>query len=96
MTPTEPCRLPPAHPAITLGPQVAEKVREVLLRAYHHPFSVSGDFARGEAAYVAAAASSGLLTTAVNGQFTRRWRITTLGLDFIGPQRPQPRPRRAP
>jgi hypothetical protein len=57
---------------------------KVLRRAWLAPFTISCDFARQYAAYVALAACKGLITTRIsNGVFGRTWRITAIGLRLI-------------
>lgn len=58
---------------------------DVLDRALKASFSVKSDFARSNAATVAACASEGYLTTReAAGLFTRQWMITSEGVTHWG------------
>ena len=60
------------------------RLTEVLLKAYDKPFAVQSDFARSYSGEVAAAASTGLITSLVpEGIPTREWRVTPRGLGII-------------
>lgn len=64
----------------TTGPKLTEVVRQ----AWLSPFSTKSNFARFEADWVAAAASSGLITTRVGDDtFGHLWRVTAKGLALI-------------
>jgi hypothetical protein len=67
---------------LTLTDELRNRVATTCLAAYQHPLSIQGDAAREYAPYVAAAASLGYLTTATEGGFGRKWRITEKGLRF--------------
>ena len=54
----------------------------VLDRAYEHGITVQSNYARYEAASIAACASAGLLTTVSQGEFGRTWRPTQLGMQW--------------
>lgn len=57
----------------------------VLDRAWRQPFSISGDFSRKGAFYVAIAASEGLITTNVGDEtYAHRWTITEYGMEAKG------------
>jgi hypothetical protein len=56
----------------------------VLASAWHSPFTVKSDFARGQAIFVAVAASEGLITTReAAGLYGNVWRITARGLERL-------------
>ena len=56
----------------------------VLDRAWRQPFSISGDFSRKGAFYVAIAASEGLITTNVGDEtYAHKWIITEYGMDMV-------------
>jgi hypothetical protein len=60
-----------------------DEALRMFLRDLHHRgyMTVSSDAARLEAAYVAKAASMGLISTrAADGSWGRRWRLTSAGL----------------
>jgi hypothetical protein len=67
------------------GPgQTRTEVAEVVRYAWSHPFSVSSNYARAAASWVAIAASEGFLTVRIGpDRYTRSWRITQRGLDYI-------------
>lgn len=55
---------------------------EVLFKAWQGGFAVQSNFARYHAQEVAAAASTGLITTQLNGRsYGKRWYITKKGLE---------------
>ena len=59
-------------------------IAEVVYQAWKQPFSTKGDFARGQANAVAAAAQEGLITTRMAGDlYGGEWRPTTTGLDAL-------------
>jgi len=61
-----------------------EELLVVLSAAYRAGFTVASDFARARATVVAAAASLGLLTTYVpRTGFTRTWRCTVKGVEYL-------------
>jgi hypothetical protein len=57
---------------------------KVLRRAWRAPFTLSCDFARQNAPYVALAASKGLISTRISkGLYGRQWLITVTGRCLI-------------
>lgn len=63
---------------------IENKLVDVILEARTKRFSVSGDFARANAAYVAMAASQQLITTKIHADvYGREWVPTVLGLRFL-------------
>ena len=64
-----------------------KKLFEVVLEAYKRSFSVSSDYARYAAEYIAMAASLGLISTKVhNNVYSRDWRPTVKGLTWLESQ----------
>jgi hypothetical protein len=56
----------------------------ILRRAWRSPFTVSCDFARTNAPFVAIAACKGLITTRISADvYGRNWIITAAGLRMI-------------
>lgn len=57
---------------------------KVVRKAWRAPFTVSCDFARSNAPFVAMAACKGLITTRVKSEvYGRTWHVTTAGLRTI-------------
>lgn len=53
-------------------------------RAHEAPFTVSSDFARTHAIYIAIAASEGLITVLLSGgHFNNRWVVTERGVQYL-------------
>ena len=67
------------------------KVTDTLIKAWRTPFTTRSDFAREYAEDIAAASSSGLITTSLGyGIFGNLWCITALGLaELDGPHKTQ-------
>jgi hypothetical protein len=62
----------------------APRLNDVLRRIWTNPCSIKSDFARANAAWIAAAASQGLITTRLDREtYGARWLITPAGLDRI-------------
>jgi len=59
----------------------------VVLRCYQQPVTIQSNYARENAAWVAMAASIGLITTKVffvdSAEFSRAWRVTAKGLQSL-------------
>jgi Na+/glutamate symporter len=55
----------------------------VLNEAHHAGIAVQSNMARNMAAEVAAAATLGLISTALQGGYCRRWRLTARGLTYL-------------
>jgi len=63
---------------------IDQTLAEVITEAHTRRFSVSGDFARRNAAQVAMASSLGLITTKINSNvFGRDWLPTAFGLTML-------------
>lgn len=63
---------------------IDQKLFDIVLEAFTRSFSVQSDFARANAAYVAMAASLGLISTKVhNNVFSSEWRPTVKGLNWL-------------
>lgn len=58
-------------------------MRKVVAYTYTRRVSVKSDWARSSAAEVAAAASLGLISTYLDGTFTRYWRPTSRGVSLL-------------
>lgn len=72
-----------------IGPRRTEDAEDTLKlvchRAWREPFTVSSDFARQHAEYVALAASKHLITTRIGRErYGRIWHITIAGLIWLG------------
>lgn len=64
--------------------EIGQRLIEILQEVYVSPRTVQCDFIRINAAYVAAAASIGFITTKTpDGEFSRKWRITEAGLRYL-------------
>lgn len=64
--------------------EVDEKMRDVVLTAYRRGFTVQSDYARTQADYIGMAASIGLISTRLYGNmFSREWRPTVKGLEWL-------------
>lgn len=66
--------------SMVVSEEMAEELHWVIVKAYTHGIAIQSNFAREHAAQVAAAASLGLITTSLMGDFGRTWRVTELGL----------------
>lgn len=63
------------------------KLIDVLQRAWLRGFSIQSNFAQQHAAYVAAAASLGYITTRQpDGTYSNQWHITLLGHTYLEQQ----------
>lgn len=61
-----------------------QKLIDVLVRAWKHPFTIKSNFAKAEAGPVGEACQLGFITTADEmGCFTNEWRITPTGLHHL-------------
>lgn len=69
---------------VVTGPTATDVLVEVLRRAWCEPPTVSCDFARRHAPYIAMAACKGLITTRISSAvYGRRWLITAAGMRMI-------------
>jgi len=71
---------------ITRLEEIGPRLTDVVIRAHEAPFTVSSDFARQWALFVAIAASEGLITVCLPGpgyDHGNRWVITGYGLDYL-------------
>lgn len=60
------------------------KLLAVVRRAWRSPFSLACDFCRQHVAFVAMAASMGLITTRIQpGVYGRTWHVTALGIRML-------------
>lgn len=73
----------PAETGPKLTDDLKDALDEVITEAFSRGISVQSDFARGNAAYVAAAASLGLITSRSGSEFGRVWRVTVKGLEYL-------------
>lgn len=61
-----------------------QRLTEVILEAYRHGFSIQSNFSREKAELVGMAASMGLITTRIcSNVYSREWRPTITGLQFL-------------
>lgn len=68
----------------TVTDTVERHLCAVLRKAWRTGFTVSSDFARRNAEYVALAASKGLISTRDRANtYTRNWQVTVLGLKWL-------------
>lgn len=64
--------------------ELTRQMVAVCSHAWSAPFTTKSDFAREYADAVAAAASLGMITTCLRqGEYSRHWHVTPLGIQFI-------------
>lgn len=68
--------------------RTGRKLTDVTEKAWTDGFTVSSNYARENAPWVAAAACEGLITTKIDGEnFSRVWRVTPEGVAFLFKQK---------
>ena len=69
---------------------VEDQMVQAILRIWMGSVTVSSNFAREQAAIIAACASEGYLTTRIGrGIYTPSWLVTPVGLEFLQDHHPE-------
>jgi hypothetical protein len=66
-----------------LSPEMDEMVADIVHRAWLMGIPIQSDWARLNGQAVSAAASLGLITSFDGGRFSRTWRVTAEGMQFL-------------